>query len=85
MTDWADIERWDRKYYLHNVQGRDDYAFNAVASMDGNYFTMADGTQLLDFQSQLISELNGPPPSRGLRRAPSGDGALRPRLFRHGK
>ena len=59
MTHWADIERWDREYYLHNVQGRDDYAFNAVASMDGNYFTMADGNRLLDFQSQLISDSMG--------------------------
>lgn len=59
MTNWAEIEDWDRRYYLHNVQGRDDYAFNAVASMDGNYFTMADGRRLLDFQSQLISDSMG--------------------------
>ena len=77
MTDWADIERWDRKYYLHNVQGRDDYAFNAVASMDGNYFTMADGTRLLDFQSQLISDSMG-------HRHPGAFGELRRAMERYG-
>jgi taurine--2-oxoglutarate transaminase len=77
MTDWADIERWDRKYYLHNVQGRDDYAFNAVATMDGNYFTMADGSKLLDFQSQLISDSMG-------HRHPGAFGELHRAMERYG-
>ena len=24
--DWAQIERWDRAYYLHNVQAQSEYA-----------------------------------------------------------
>lgn len=77
MTDWTEIERWDRKYYLHNVQGRSDYAFNAVASMDGNYFTMADGNRLLDFQSQLVSDSMG-------HRHPGAFGELSKAMERYG-
>ncbi len=77
MTDWAEIERWDRRYYLHNVQGRADYAFNAVASMDGNWFTMADGRRLLDFQSQLISDSMG-------HRHQGAHGELRKAMERYG-
>ncbi|MCC7410372.1 MAG: aspartate aminotransferase family protein [Gammaproteobacteria bacterium] len=56
MTDWQSIERWDRAYYLHNVQAQSEYAFCAVERQDGNYLWLADGTRLLDFQSQLISD-----------------------------
>jgi taurine--2-oxoglutarate transaminase len=77
MVNWADIEHWDRKYYLHNVQGRDDYRFDAVESMDGNYFTMSDGRRLLDFQSQLISDSMG-------HRHPGAFDALRKAMERYG-
>lgn len=59
MTDWTEIERWDRAYYLHNVQAQADYAFLAVDRADGNYIQLADGTRLLDFQSQLVSDSMG--------------------------
>ena len=28
--DWEEIERWDRAYYLHNVQAQDSYVFTGV-------------------------------------------------------
>ena len=57
--DWGEIERWDRSYYLHNVQAQGEYAFTGVERADGNYLVLADGTRLLDFQSQLISDSMG--------------------------
>ncbi len=59
MTDWDAIERWDRAYYLHNVQAQSEYQFAAVARQSGNYIFLADGTRLLDFQSQLVSDSLG--------------------------
>lgn len=58
-TDWSRIERWDRDYYLHNTAGKGEYGFWAVDRMDGAWLTMADGSRLLDFQSQLISDSMG--------------------------
>lgn len=57
--DWSAIERWDRDYYLHNTAGRGEHGFWAVDRMDGAWLTMADGSRLLDFQSQLISDSMG--------------------------
>lgn len=59
MTDWTQIEQWDRAYYLHNTAGRGEFSFWAVDRQDGAYLTMADGSRLLDFQSQLISDSMG--------------------------
>jgi taurine---2-oxoglutarate transaminase len=59
LTDWNAIENWDRAYYLHNTAGRGDYSFWAVDRQDGAYLTMSDGSRLLDFQSQLISDSMG--------------------------
>jgi len=59
MTDWETIRRWDRTYYLHNVQAQAEALPTAVASQDGNYVELADGGRLLDFQSQLISDSLG--------------------------
>jgi taurine--2-oxoglutarate transaminase len=58
-VDWELMERWDRQYYLHNVQGQDEHRWNGVAYQDGNYLYMVDGTRLLDCQSQLISDNMG--------------------------
>ena len=58
-VDWELMERWDRRYYLHNVQGQDEHQWNGVAYQDGNYLYMVDGTRLLDCQSQLISDNMG--------------------------
>ncbi|MGD9536148.1 MAG: aspartate aminotransferase family protein [Alphaproteobacteria bacterium] len=57
--DWDQLERWDRSYYLHSTQAAAEHVYTAVESMDGNYFTLADGTRMLDFQSQLISDSMG--------------------------
>lgn len=57
--DWGLMERWDRKYYLHNVQGQEEHQWNGVAYQEGNYLYMVDGTRLLDCQSQLISDNMG--------------------------
>src|SRR5579884_2401300 len=57
--DWELMERWDRRYYLHNVQGQEEHQWNGVAYQDGNYLYMVDGTRLLDCQSQLISDNMG--------------------------
>ena len=59
MTDWSEIEEWDRSYYLHNTQAKSEHVFTAVDRQDGNHITLADGTRLLDFQSQLISDSLG--------------------------
>ncbi|MDX2222653.1 MAG: aminotransferase class III-fold pyridoxal phosphate-dependent enzyme [Rhodospirillaceae bacterium] len=58
-TDWTEIERWDRAYYLHNTQAAAEHRFTAVDRQDGNEIVLADGTRLLDFQSQLISDSLG--------------------------
>jgi taurine--2-oxoglutarate transaminase len=57
--DWGEIEHWDRTYYLHNVQAQAEYVFTGVERTDGNYLYLADGTRLLDFQSQLVSDSMG--------------------------
>ncbi len=57
--DWAELERWDRAYYLHNVQMQGQYPWIAVESQSGNHLRLADGSTLLDFQSQLISDSLG--------------------------
>ena len=59
MTDWSTIHRWDRSYYLHNVQAQGEHVPIAVARQDGNYLELEDGSRLLDFQSQLISDSLG--------------------------
>jgi taurine--2-oxoglutarate transaminase len=75
--DWEEMERWDRDYYLHNVQGQDEHRWNGVAYQDGNYLYMVDGTRLLDCQSQLISDNMG-------HRHPRVVEALRTALDRYG-
>lgn len=59
MTDWSQIEEWDRSFYLHNTQAKAEHQFTPVDRQDGNYIVLADGTRLLDFQSQLISDSLG--------------------------
>lgn len=57
--DWQTLERWDRDYYLHNVQAQGSYPYLAVERQDGNYLHLVGGARLLDFQSQLISDSLG--------------------------
>ncbi|PPR76874.1 MAG: Taurine--pyruvate aminotransferase [Alphaproteobacteria bacterium MarineAlpha2_Bin1] len=57
--DWSEIEKWDRKYYLHNTQAQNEYVFFPVEAVDKNYLYLPDGKKLLDFQSQLVSDNMG--------------------------
>jgi len=57
--DWATMEQWDRSYYLHAVQAQDEFSYVPIERTDGNYLELPDGTRLLDFQSQLISDSMG--------------------------
>ncbi len=57
--DWQQIERWDRRYYLHSWVAEDEYVFTGVERTDGNYLYLADGTRLLDFRSQFVSDSMG--------------------------
>ena len=75
--DWAEIERWDRAYYLHNVQAQSEYAFTGVERTDGNYIYLADGKRLLDFQSQLVSDSMG-------HRHPGAHGEIKAAMERYG-
>jgi taurine--2-oxoglutarate transaminase len=75
--DWAEIERWDRAYYLHNVQAQSEYIFTGVERTDGNYIYLADGTRLLDFQSQLVSDSMG-------HRHPGTHGEIKTAMERYG-
>jgi taurine---2-oxoglutarate transaminase len=58
-VDWQEVEEWDRAYYLHSFQAKDEHVWGGVAYQDGNYLHMADGSTLLDFQSQLASDSMG--------------------------
>ena len=75
--DWNELERWDRAYYLHGLQAENELSITAVDSTDGNYLTLADGTRLLDFMSQLISDNLG-------HRHPAIHGALAEAMERYG-
>ena len=78
--DWGTIEDWDRRYYLHNTASGRELNYAAVQRVDGNYIHLADGSKLLDFQSQLISTLWASPPC-ATRRDQARDGTLRPCVF----
>jgi len=58
-VNWDQVAQWDTKYYLHGPQAAGEANIATIASMDGNWFTLADGTRMLDFQSQLISDSFG--------------------------
>ena len=75
--DWDELERWDRAYYLHGLQAEAELSITAVDATDGNYLVLADGTRLLDFMSQLISDNLG-------HRHPAIHGALTQAMERYG-
>ena len=58
-ANWSDLTSWDKAYYQHGFQADGEATIHAIASMDGNWFTLSDGTKMLDFQSQLISDSFG--------------------------
>ena len=68
--DWDELERWDRAYYLHGLQAEAEHSFTGVDATDGNYIVLADGTRLLDFRSQLISDNLGHRHPRSMARWP---------------
>lgn len=76
-VDWARIESWDRTYYLHNTMASSEYSFTAVERVDGNYLTLANGSRLLDFQSQLVSDSLG-------HRHPAPHGEIQEAMLRYG-
>jgi len=57
--NWNEIEEWDRQFYLHNTQSQNEYVFFPVEAVDGNYLYLPDGSKILDFQSQLVSDNMG--------------------------
>ena len=75
--DWAQIEEWDREYYLHNTASGSEMAYLGVERVDGNYIYLANGCKLLDFQSQLISDSLG-------HRHPAPHAAIQSAMERYG-
>ena len=56
----------------------------ALAFAEAGYHVVV--TDVLEAEGRSVAEaILGPPPPRRVRRAAAGDGALRPRLFRHGE
>jgi len=51
--DWNKVKEWDEKYYIHLDLTKDEYQCVPVASVEGDYVILADGTKLLDFFNQL--------------------------------
>ena len=71
-VDWELMERWDRAYYLHVMGAGAESTWRAVTHQEGCWLYMADGSRLLDFQSQLTSDHMGhrhPRVVEGLRQA----------------
>jgi len=54
--DWVTMEEWDRKYYIHNIYAQDEYNPVFISKTEGRHFYLKDGTKILDFMSQLISD-----------------------------
>jgi taurine--2-oxoglutarate transaminase len=52
--DWESIRDWDERFYAHVLVAADEYVHQAVASADGDFLELADGTRLLDFTSGLL-------------------------------
>ena len=75
--DWNELERWDRAYYMHGLQAESELDITAVDATEDNYLVLADGTRLLDFMSQLISDNMG-------HRHPAIHGALAEAMERYG-
>ena len=62
---------------MHSLQAVSEHTYVPVDNMDGNWFTLADGTRMLDFMSQLISDSMGhrhPAIHAELARAMASDG-----------
>ena len=57
--DWAELKHRDRAYYLHAIQVQSEYAFTGVARDEGSHLYLADGTRLIGFMSQSISDSMG--------------------------
>lgn len=55
-VDWELMEQWDRKYYIHNIYAQNEYNPIFIQRTEGRHFYLKDGTKVLDFMSQLISD-----------------------------
>lgn len=51
--DWKRIEEWNDRYVVRTFSSQGEYHWIPVASADGDYLVMPDGTRLLDFFNQL--------------------------------
>jgi taurine--2-oxoglutarate transaminase len=54
QPDWDAVRAWDEEYYAHVFLTSDEYVSAPVASTDGDFLELADGTRLLDFTSGLL-------------------------------
>lgn len=52
-TNWQEVMEWDKKYIIRTFSNQAEYEPVPVASTDGDYLVMPDGTRLLDFFNQL--------------------------------
>ncbi|MCZ6767995.1 MAG: aspartate aminotransferase family protein [Acidobacteria bacterium] len=57
--DWKTMEDWDRRYYIHNIYAQDEYNPIFISKTEGRHIYLQDGTKVLDFMSQLISDNMG--------------------------
>jgi taurine---2-oxoglutarate transaminase len=53
-VDWELARTWDESYYAHVFVTADEYEHRAVASAEGDFLELSDGTRLLDFTSGLL-------------------------------
>ena len=53
QTDWNEILEWDKKYIIRTFNTQEEYQPVPIASTDGDYLNMPDGTRLLDCFNQL--------------------------------
>ena len=56
QIDWKVMEEWDRKFYMHNIYAESEYNPIFISRTEGRHFYLKDGTKILDFMSQLISD-----------------------------
>ena len=58
-TDWDVVRAWDEAFYAHVFVSADEYEHRAVASAEGDFLVLNDGTRLLDFTSGLLCANGG--------------------------
>ena len=51
--DWGQVLEWDKKYIVRTFNTQEEYSPVPIASTDGDYLILPDGTRLLDCFNQL--------------------------------